>query len=85
MRAARPDPFPPPNAPIPISRRREAEKAASDLLRQAGQARGLIDQAEQATVAALQQVQALKDAEAEAAASVADARALITQLTRGRK
>ena len=60
--------------------RREAEKAASSLLQQAGQARSLIDQAAAAFQAAVQQVEELKAAEKEAAAEVGEARGLLKQL-----
>lgn len=60
--------------------RREAEKAASSLLQQAGQARGLIDQAAAAFQAAVQQVEELKAAEKEAAAEAGEARGLLKQL-----
>lgn len=74
----------PPNAcPLapPLPPCREAEKAASALLQQASQARGLIDQAASAAAAALQQIEALKGAEKEAAAQVAEARNELKQLT----
>lgn len=75
----RPTPYPTPPAHPTC---REAEKEASELLRQAGQARGLIDQAVAAAAAALQQVDALKRAEKEAAAEANEARAVIKQLGR---
>ncbi|PRW59283.1 putative plastid-lipid-associated chloroplastic isoform A [Chlorella sorokiniana] len=59
---------------------KEAEKAASSLLQQAGQARGLIDQAAAAFAAAVQQVEELKAAEKEAAAEAGEARGLLKQL-----
>jgi hypothetical protein len=60
--------------------RRESEKAASDLLRQANQARSIIEQAVSAATSALQQLEELKQAEKEAAAEAGEARAVIKQL-----
>ena len=59
---------------------RESEKAASDLLRQANQARSIIEQAVSAATSALQQLEELKQAEKEAAAEAGAARAVIKQL-----
>lgn len=59
---------------------RESEKAASDLLRQANQARSIIEQAVSAATSALQQLEELKQAEKEAAAEAGEARAVIKQL-----
>ena len=59
---------------------RVSEKAASDLLRQANQARSIIEQAVSAATSALQQLEELKQAEKEAAAEAGEARAVIKQL-----
>lgn len=59
---------------------RDAEKAASELLKEASGARLAIDQAAEAAAVAAEEAENVKQQEKEAAAAVAEARAMLKQL-----